>query len=466
MSCGCDDDDLPILSGIPGPRGAAGTAGSGGASGSSGKNAYAVTTAPFTMPAANATAVVAVDHTDWCAVGQSLFVESAGYFLVGAIPSAVSLSLTAQDVPSNATAGTIIPTGKRVVAGGLPHIDGTALDDLDERVVALENSPGGNQTIYANSPPTGSGLRVGDIWFDTAHDRKPYRWDGSGWIDVSDARTSGLVSDVADLHTGVNTISTAADALKQEYVLAVVGSGASKRIAGFRVTVPGGGEGPTEFVVQADKFAILGPDGTGKDSPFYVEDGVVYMKDAVVRYVQAGKITAGDLQAVNFGFAGRLFHTADTNVPKHYFRSVDFGTSFAASKAFGSDGSGFGFSHCTPVTAYGPLAPGWTSSVTTACPDNLGPGPTGSVRVQIQGRLIGYTGNILVYCQIGSGPYAVLAARSSSDSGNAVIDTTRILTGVLPTDTVKIFVAPADGNGVVTPGVTCRYEIDATFFNW
>jgi len=465
MSCHpCLGDELPILSAIPGPRGPQGPNPTTPAPGTPGKNAYAITTAAFTMPAAGDTVHVFVDHTGWCAVGQSLFVESAGYFLVDSIPSDVELVLRAQDVPSNKPAGNNVAAGKKVVAGGRPQIDGSALDDLDARVNVLEGVSPGNHTIYSPTQPSGPGLLTGDIWFDTAHNRKPYRWDGSGWVDMSDARVAGLVTDVSTLQTGVNILQTNAAALNQEYVLAVVGSGDAKRIAGFRVTVPGGGDLPTEFVVQADKFVILGPDGTGRNSPFYVEGGSTYIDQAVVRRVSAGAIQVGDIASVNIGYAGRLFHTSDTNEPKHYFRSIDIATSSGDGKAFGSSGSGFGFSHCTPAVGYGPLASGWTSSVPTASPD-----ASGKVRVHISAALLNlgsYAGPISVYCQIDSGPEQMLASRYSDGGSTAQINCIRVLTGVSPNSLVKLFVAPCDGLGVVTPGITARYEIDATFYNW
>lgn len=464
MSCECNTDELPILSAIPGPRGAAGAPGTGGNAGSSGKNAYAITTASFTMPAPGSHATVFVDHTDWCAVGQSLFVESAGYFTVAFIDNSTTLTLASSTVAAQlAPESSVVPTGRRVVAGGMPAINGTALDDLNDRVYVLETAPGGNRTLYANSAPSGPGLISGDLWFDTAHDRKPYRWDGSAWVDVSDARTGGLVTDVGTLQTGVTALQTNADALNQEYVLAVVGSGASKRVAGFRVTVPGGGTAPTEFVVQADKFAILGPDGTGVDTPFYVEGGVVYLKEAVIPSLQAGKISAGDVASVNIGYAGRLFHTSDTNDPKHYFPSVDIATSSGDSHAFGSSGTGFGFAHCTPATAYGPLAHGWDGATKPTAAANA----SGKVRVRIDAALIGHEGNILVYFEKNnSGVFQALGARNSENGGNATISISRVLTGIAATDVVKLYVAPADGLGVVTPSITCRYEIDVTVFNW
>jgi hypothetical protein len=51
----------------------------------------------------------------------------------------------------------------------------------------------------------------------------------------------------------------------------------------------------TEFVVQADYFSIINSDGTAQESPFTVTGGVVYIKDALIKNVSAGKLTAGTI---------------------------------------------------------------------------------------------------------------------------------------------------------------------------
>jgi hypothetical protein len=467
MSSSCGNDFVPLISTIPGPRGPKGDAGSTPSNGSAGKNAFTFTTSAFVMPAVDASVAITVEDSTWVAVGQTLFIEGAGYGIATATPSATSLTWKALDIPTNTASGVTIALGKKVSPGGIAYIDSAALNALTERVVVLETSPGGIRSFRGQSTPSApaGGFRVGDLWFKTdvsGNIINRYRWDGSGWSEMFDADTSGLVDDVASLQTGVNTLITSVDSLKQEYVLAVVGSGPSRRIAGFRVTVPGGGTDPTEFAIQADKFVILGDDGSGKDSPFFVEGDQSYIKKAFIKELTAENLAVtGDLTGWNFGVVNRLFNPLVTLTPRRYFRSIDFGTSFADGKVFGAGNClSSGYAHATPVTAYAPGAAGWTSGGVTACPDS-----DNKVRVQIQGRLIGYTGAILLYCQIGSNTPVALSAISSSDSGNAYIDATRILTGVSLTDTVKIFVAPAAGDGTVVPA-TCRYEIDATFFNW
>jgi hypothetical protein len=462
----CDFDSVPLISSIPGPRGAAGPAGAPGSASTSGKNAYTYTTAPFVMPAALANVTITVADNAWAGIGQTIFIETAGYFLVVSKPSLVSMVVTAQAVPTNTAGGVTIVTNKLVTPASIAYIDSSAISDLANRVTVLETSPGGIRSFRSSTTPTAptGGFRVGDLWFQTDGGGaiiSQFRWDGSGWLEISNADTAGLVASLDALIVGVNIIDSTVDDLKQEHVLVVLGSGPTKRIAGYRVTVPGGGDDgdPTEFAIQADKLVLLGADGTGKDSPFFVSSGQTYIKNAFIKELTAQNLAVtGNLTGWNFGIANRLFHpTYNTK----FFRSVDFGTSFADGQIFGAGNCLSGaYAGATPVIAYAPGAAGWTSGGLTACPDS-----DNKVRVQIQGRLIGYTGAILIYGQVNSGVPFALAARSSEDGGNSYIDASRILTGIALTDTVKIFVAPAAGDGTIVPA-TCRYEIDCTFYNW
>ena len=453
------DPAVPRISSIPGPRGATGAAGAPGAAATAGQNAFTVTTAAFIMPSAGNTVTVPVSSTAWVANGQTVFIETAGYFTV-TILSGTSLSATALAVPTNATAGTSIASGSKVSPGGIAYIPTDTIDALADRVTVLENTPGGVRTFRSQSPPLGT-MRIGDVWYQTNVSGLVvgrWRWDGSGWVALDDAGVSGLVANVASLTTGVNIITSKVDALRQEYVLAVVGSGTTARVAGFRVAVPG--SGPTEFVIQADKFVILGADGTGRASPFYVTGGLTFIDNAHIKDLRASNIAVGeDFQAINMGTGSRLFHPSIS--PRRYFRTVEFGTSFADGKVFGAGNALSGaYAGITPARAYAPGNAGWTSGGFTICPDS-----ENKARVHIQGRLIGYTGAILLYVQVNNATPQPLAARSSSDGGNATIDAHRILTGISIADEVKFYVAPADGAGVIVPS-TCRYEIDVTAYNW
>jgi hypothetical protein len=51
----------------------------------------------------------------------------------------------------------------------------------------------------------------------------------------------------------------------------------------------------TEFVVQADKFAIIDSTGVGQIAPFQVVGGTTFIKNALIQEVSAGKITTGTI---------------------------------------------------------------------------------------------------------------------------------------------------------------------------
>jgi hypothetical protein len=465
-------DDFEVLSRIsqiPGPRGATGAAGAAGAPAVDGKNAYTTTTSPFVMPAANASVTVTVTDTAWMAAGQTIFIEGAGYGVVTTVLSPLSITWTPQDIPTNTAQGTTIVTGRKVTPGGIAYLPAETLADITDRITTLELTPGGNRNFYQATAPVGVTLKVNDNWYDTDDNFKHYRWDGSDWV------LANRVVDLADFGTGIRPIvkvpalpPTGSDG---DFVVLLTDGKLYRWYGGAWTKAIATGD----LVGQVDASTFI-VDGTiiaqklGANSVTAAKVGAnqiitqaaniaeAIITDAHIANLGAGKITAGDIQSVNIGYTGRIFHPTYST---RKFRSVDFGTSFADDKIFGAGNAlAAGYAHATPVTAYGPGNAGWSSSGTTACPDS-----EGKVRVQIQGRLIGYTGNVLVYCQINNAVPVALAARSSDDGGNAYIDCNRFLTGVLPTDIVKIFVAPADAAGVITPA-TCRYEIDATFYNW
>ena len=57
-------------------------------------------------------------------------------------------------------------------------------------------------TIFAqDAEPTG--LNVGDLWFDTNEDKKQYRFDGTNWQPVDDARIASSATAVSNLSTAV-----------------------------------------------------------------------------------------------------------------------------------------------------------------------------------------------------------------------------------------------------------------------
>ncbi len=93
LPCGGDAgavNPAPCPTGVvPGPQGAVGPD---GVPGSNGSNAYTTLSAGFTVPAVSADVTVAVGSTNWMAVGQIIFIQSAGWYQVAAINDATDVA--------------------------------------------------------------------------------------------------------------------------------------------------------------------------------------------------------------------------------------------------------------------------------------------------------------------------------------------------------------------------------------
>lgn len=99
--------------------GVPGTNGSNGTNGNDGINSYTVTDADFTMPAVAATvAGVMLVEGAWVAIGQTVFIETAGYMTVTAKASANEVTLQNTGVTGNAAPTTNIVTGSAVTPSG------------------------------------------------------------------------------------------------------------------------------------------------------------------------------------------------------------------------------------------------------------------------------------------------------------------------------------------------------------
>lgn len=119
------DQCLPPLAqgSIPGPQGEQGTPGT---PGTNGANAFTTTTLAFTVPAISANVTVPVGATDWMAVGQIVFIASAGYYAVAAIQDALDVVLTNLGYTGNAVPTTVIGSGTAIVPSGIAGAAGEA----------------------------------------------------------------------------------------------------------------------------------------------------------------------------------------------------------------------------------------------------------------------------------------------------------------------------------------------------
>lgn len=112
----------PVSIQVPGP---AGEDGADGADGADGVSSVTTTTAQFLMPAEAGTVSVSVVSTAGMAVGQPLFVQTAGTMFVSSITNANTVvlqnpeSTASGTYASNAAPTTAIPSGSTVTAGGI-----------------------------------------------------------------------------------------------------------------------------------------------------------------------------------------------------------------------------------------------------------------------------------------------------------------------------------------------------------
>ena len=109
-------------------QGPPGRPGSDGTNGTNGISAFCRTAATFIVPAVGANVVVAVQpHTGtvfdgWevpFAIGQPVFVETAGHFTVSARPATTQVMLNNLGYAGNAAVGSVIASQRRVSPAGL-----------------------------------------------------------------------------------------------------------------------------------------------------------------------------------------------------------------------------------------------------------------------------------------------------------------------------------------------------------
>jgi hypothetical protein len=60
----------------------------------------------------------------------------------------------------------------------------------------------------------------------------------------------------------------------------------------------------TEFIIQADKFAVIDSTGVGQIAPFQVVGGTTYIKDALIKDLSASKITSGTITSREINING------------------------------------------------------------------------------------------------------------------------------------------------------------------
>lgn len=127
LNCTCAPTCPPLGAtqiGPPGPGGGPGTTGGPGPTGSS---AFTTSTASFTVPTEGVTASLPVLDASWMAVGQEVYLQGAGYFIVQA-GTAGTVAQLQQDpaAPTNAAPLTVIVSGAQLSPAGFAGPAGSA----------------------------------------------------------------------------------------------------------------------------------------------------------------------------------------------------------------------------------------------------------------------------------------------------------------------------------------------------
>lgn len=145
-----------------GAQGTAGTNGTNGGVGVAGNDSYTTLTASFVQPAPDVTlpySGVTVNVVDglWPAVGQKIFVEGGGtYILIS--KTSTTLELNNPGYPDNASPGATINSGGRVGPGGDQGVQGPT-------GIGTAGANGTTPTLRSGSGVPASGLGVDGDWY-------------------------------------------------------------------------------------------------------------------------------------------------------------------------------------------------------------------------------------------------------------------------------------------------------------
>lgn len=129
---------------------------------------------------------------------------------------------------------------------------------LTDAALAQSTADGKIVTFYATSAPTADG--IGDIWFDTDDENRPYRWDGGSWVDITP---------IADVTAGqIGALGMRAGAVSQMGMQTQVGTASVKFDSSSKVEIIDGTINPV--------IAGLDVDGSSQQPVFLMVSGQYY----------------------------------------------------------------------------------------------------------------------------------------------------------------------------------------------
>jgi hypothetical protein len=141
MSCDCN----PIVVGEAGPQGSQGLAGINGTNGTNGVNAYTTTTASYTQPAVDSAVNISVANSSWIAVGQYIYIQATGYYLVNTVPTSTSINATLKISEASGT----ITSNKKVTPSGNVVFTGSGSSLTITGASSFNTSGGANDTVIS-----------------------------------------------------------------------------------------------------------------------------------------------------------------------------------------------------------------------------------------------------------------------------------------------------------------------------
>jgi hypothetical protein len=69
---------------------------------------------------------------------------------------------------------------------------------LASQITTVSATASKQRVFYQATAPSATGRTVGDLWYDNDDGNKPYYWDGSAWVDNSDARFTAITASVTN----------------------------------------------------------------------------------------------------------------------------------------------------------------------------------------------------------------------------------------------------------------------------
>lgn len=286
----CTPCDETVNVAVPGPTGAAGAAGT---NGTNGINAFTDTTADFTQPAVGANVTISVGTSAWAVVGQDIFVEGGGYYLVISKPTAASITVENLGYDANSAPTTIIASGSHVGpagekgATGATGSSGTTILTTKGDILSHDGAAAGRLGVGTDGKvlAADSAQALGVVWNtvqpNAATDNAAARYDGTAGKPVPLQDSKLVITDdgaVQASGSGGNARGArAVDLQVQRTVATEVASGQESGIvSGTRNTASGAQSGVlsgNQNTASGLKSAVVGGDNNVASGDYSSVDG-------------------------------------------------------------------------------------------------------------------------------------------------------------------------------------------------